>query len=48
MGKITLTLDDDIERRFREEIFKRMGMKKGNMQQAIEEAIERWIRSKRG
>jgi len=47
MGKITLTLRDDIEKRFREEIFKRLGMKKGNIQVAIEEAIELWIKSKK-
>jgi len=46
MGKITLTLDDDLEKRFREEIFKRLGMKKGNIQVAIEEAIELWVKSK--
>ena len=46
MGKITLTLDDDLEKRFREEIYKRLGMKKGNIQVAIEEAIELWVKSK--
>jgi hypothetical protein len=47
MGKITLTLDDVLEERFREEIFKRLGMKKGNIQAAIEEAIETWIKAKK-
>jgi hypothetical protein len=42
MGKLTLTLDDELETRFRDEIYKRLGMKKGNMQVAIEEAIELW------
>lgn len=47
MGKMTLTLRDDVEKRFREEIFKRLGMKKGNIQEAIEQAIELWIRTKK-
>lgn len=47
MGKITLTLQDGLEKRFREEVFKRLGMKKGNIQTAIEEAIEIWIKSKK-
>jgi hypothetical protein len=46
MGKINISIDDNLERRFREEIFKRLGMKKGNIQHAIEEAMEIWIRSK--
>jgi hypothetical protein len=47
MGKLTLTLNDELEKRFRDEVFKRLGMKKGNIQIAIEEAIEFWIRSKK-
>jgi len=47
LGKLTLTIQDELEKRFREEVFKRLGMKKGNIQTAIEEAIEIWIRSKR-
>lgn len=47
MGKLTLTLNDELEKRFRDEIYKRLGMKKGNMQSAIEEAIEQWIKGKR-
>ena len=46
MGKINLSLNDELEKRFREEVFRRYGMKKGNIQQAIEEAIEVWIRTK--
>ena len=47
MGKITLTIRDDLEKRFREEIFRRLGMRKGNIQVAIEEAIELWTKLKR-
>jgi len=45
MGKINLTISDELETRFREEVFKRLGMKKGNIQIAIEEAIKLWIES---
>jgi hypothetical protein len=47
LGKLTLTLDNDLEKRFRDEIYKRLGMKKGNIQTAIEEAIELWIKGKK-
>lgn len=47
MGKLTLTLNDELEKKFRDEIYKRLGMKKGNMQIAIEEAIEQWIKPRR-
>jgi hypothetical protein len=46
MGKLTLTLNDELEKRFRDEVFKRLGMKKGNLQTAIEEAIEHWIKGR--
>jgi len=48
LGKLTLTIQDELEKHFREEVFKRLGMKKGNIQVAIEEAIELWIRSGKG
>jgi len=47
MGKINLTISDELETRFREEVFKRLGMKKGNIQIAIEEAIKLWIESRK-
>jgi len=47
LGKLTLTLRDELEKRFREEVFRRLGMKKGNIQIAIEEAIEMWIRGRK-
>jgi hypothetical protein len=43
MGKLTLVLNDKLEERFREAIFKAKGMKRGNIQAAIEEAIDLWI-----
>jgi hypothetical protein len=43
MGKMNIVLDDDTERKFREAVFKRMGMKKGNISIALEQAIEEWM-----
>lgn len=46
MGKILVALNDDLETRFREGVFRRYGMKKGNITSAISEAIELWLKSK--
>ncbi|MDQ1280081.1 MAG: hypothetical protein QG670_1343 [Thermoproteota archaeon] len=43
MGKVTLVLNDELEQRFRDAIYKSKGMKRGNIQSAIEEAVEQWI-----
>ncbi len=43
LGKVTLVLDDKLEERFRGAIFKSKGMKRGNMSEAFEEALEMWI-----
>lgn len=44
MGRINLILPDEFEEKFRKEIFKRMGMKRGNLTKAIIEAIEIWMK----
>ena len=46
MGKILVGLDDELEKRFREGVFRRYGMKKGNLTNAISEAIELWLKSR--
>lgn len=43
MGKMYVVLSDDLEKQFREVVFNRFGMKKGNLTIAIEEAIKDWI-----
>jgi hypothetical protein len=43
MARIDIIISDDLEKRFREEVFKRLGMKRGNITVAIQEAIEQWI-----
>lgn len=44
MGKMNIVLDDKTEEKFRNTVFKRKGMKKGNISEALEEAIEQWIK----
>jgi len=43
MGKMNVIVEDDLEEKFRGEVFKRKGMKKGNIKEALEEAIELWM-----
>ncbi len=47
MGKVTLTLNDELEKKFRETVAQTIGFKKGNLQIAIEEAIEAWMKEHR-
>ena len=41
--KLTVLIDDKLDESFRETVFKKKGMHKGNITEAIEEAIELWI-----
>lgn len=43
MARMDIIIPDDLEKRFREEVFKRLGMKRGNITVAIQEAIKQWI-----
>jgi hypothetical protein len=47
MGRIDVILRDDLEKEFRMAVAKELGMKKGNLTVAIEEAIKQWIEAKR-
>ena len=46
MAQMSIVIDDDLDSKFREAIVKRLGMKKGNIKIAIEEAINLWINQK--
>lgn len=43
MGEMKVVLSDELEEKFREEVFKSKGMKKGNLSKSVQEAIEMWI-----
>lgn len=43
-AKLTVLIDENLDTRFREAIFKSKGMYRGNITEAIEEAIELWIK----
>jgi hypothetical protein len=45
VGRIDIVISDDLEEKFRKEVFKRKGMKKGNLSKAVEEAMLLWIDS---
>lgn len=45
MGKMNIVLKDELEERFRKAVFEKKGMKKGNISESLEEAIECWIKS---
>ena len=44
MGKVNLAINDKIDQKFREAVFKKKGLKKGNLTEAIEEAMLLWIK----
>jgi hypothetical protein len=46
MARINLVIDDELDEQFRNEVAKRLGMRKGNIKTAIEEALSDWINKK--
>jgi hypothetical protein len=46
MGRLVVELDKELEKAFRDEVAKRLGMKKGNLKIAMEQAIIQWMQSK--
>jgi len=43
MGRIVVEMSSELEKQFRDEVARRLGMKKGNIKIAVEEAIKTWI-----
>jgi hypothetical protein len=43
MGKMNIVLTDEQEKKFRKTVYESKGYKKGNISEAIEEAIDLWI-----
>jgi hypothetical protein len=46
--KLTVLIKDDLDERFRQTVFERKGMHKGNLTEALEEAIDQWIKTCKG
>jgi len=42
MGKMNISIDDDLEKDFRNAIATKFGLKKGVINKAIDEAIREW------
>lgn len=45
-AKLTVLIEEELDTRFREAIFKSKGMYRGNITEAVEEAIADWIKKK--
>lgn len=43
MGKLNIKVKDKVDQKFRATVFKRMGLKKGNLTKAVEQAMILWI-----
>jgi hypothetical protein len=46
LGKLFIVIPDELERRLRLEVVKRLGGKKGDLSAAIEQAINDWLKKK--
>jgi len=45
--RLNITLNADLEKKFRQTVADTLGFKKGNLQVAIEEALDNWITQQR-
>jgi hypothetical protein len=43
MGRISVTLSDDLEKKLRIKTIERFGGRKGDLSRAIEAAVETWV-----
>ena len=46
-SRLDLTIDSELDRQFRDMVYKKFGMKKGNLRIALEEAIRLWLSDER-
>jgi hypothetical protein len=46
VGKISISIRDDLEEKLRTKAMKKFGMKKGCLSKAVEEAVESWLKKK--
>jgi hypothetical protein len=47
MGKLNINVQKDVDEKFRSEVFRRKGLKKGNIKEAVEEAMLLWINTQK-
>lgn len=45
--RINSTIDSELEKEFRDAVYKKWGFKKGNLQEGLEEAIDEWIKQQK-
>lgn len=45
MGRVDLNVDSELEKKFKTEVFRRKGMKRGNLTASLQEAMLLWIRT---
>jgi hypothetical protein len=46
MGILNITVDDDLEERFRQKAAARFGNRKGNLSEAMKDALTEWVAKK--
>ena len=44
-SRLDLTIDHELDKLFRDMVYKKFGMKNGNLRTALEEAIRLWLSS---
>lgn len=44
MGRLNLDIPDELEEAFREKAMKKFGFKRGSLNKALTEAVERWVK----
>jgi hypothetical protein len=47
MARINIVVSDEMEQKFRKAVFRKYGMKKGNITKAAEQAIQEWIENEK-
>lgn len=47
MGTITISVDDEVEEKFRKTVGASIGNKKGDLGKAVTEAMDKWVDEKR-
>lgn len=43
MARINLVISDELDKQFRSAVFEKMGLRKGDIQKAAQEALRMWI-----